>query len=119
MDGVTNKFAFLKAPKLKFERLEHEDEMAMNRYEFALFVQHENRTVPFQGEGRKAEVREARRRKLRGLAPGPRLPPVATHNPGSVQEPSEHCGPLPSPTLGAHTIQPLPGCSEGWEEGWG
>lgn len=29
----------------------------MNRYEFALFVQHENLTVPFQGEGRKAEVR--------------------------------------------------------------
>lgn len=66
MDGVTNKFAFLKAPKLKFERLEHEDEMAMNRYEFALFVQHENRTVPFQGEGGEAEVREARRRKQRG-----------------------------------------------------
>lgn len=35
----------------------------MNRYEFALFVQHENLTVPFQGEGRKAEVREASGRK--------------------------------------------------------
>lgn len=61
----------------------------MNRYEFALFVQHENLAVPFQGEGRKAEVRgeppEARRL---------RLPPVAAYIRESVPKPRGHYSPI-------------------------
>lgn len=65
----------------------------MNRYEFALFVQHENLTVPFQGEGRKAEAREARPRKhcSGGLLPQPAFLGLSR----SPADPEGHCTILP------------------------
>lgn len=88
--------------------------MAMNRYEFALFVQHKNLTVPFQGEGRRGEGSELPAGSNKALLP--RLPPVTTYISGSFQEPSGRCNPLYYPTPEAYTIQLLLGCALGWGE---